>query len=174
MNENDINVTIGNEPYDFEPQSSDEGDTRPGSLSPNYPTSPTGAKGFKVERPPSRILPQYDAKRNVEVDLPLRRHRRQYEELSKSKKGRIFGMMQGDWTTRRVARQAQDVFDRPVVEKTVTSCRVEPAASFAAVQTQVAPSLRFPMSSRTIARYLVVGHLVSRRPLRVLSKIPTH
>ncbi|GFV31455.1 hypothetical protein TNCV_3462611 [Trichonephila clavipes] len=45
---------------------------------------------------------------------------------------------------------------------------VEPNALVGAVQTQAAPSLRASVSSRTIVRCLTEGHLVSRRPLRVL------
>ncbi|GFX07611.1 hypothetical protein TNCV_4158811 [Trichonephila clavipes] len=41
-----------------------------------------------------------------------------------------------------------------------------------AVQTPVAPSLLAPASSRTIARCLAKGYLVSRGPLRVLSMTP--
>ncbi|GFV09515.1 transposable element Tcb2 transposase [Trichonephila clavipes] len=38
----------------------------------------------------------------------------------------------------------------------------------------VAPSLRAPVSSRTIRRHLAEGHLGSRRPLHVLPLTPTH
>ncbi|GFT16508.1 transposable element Tcb1 transposase [Trichonephila clavipes] len=98
--------------------------------------------------------------------MPLRRFRRQYEQLSQFERGESIGMMETVWSARRVARQldrsdcvvrrtsgseichlhedqAQDALDRPVVEKTTTSCLAE-------------------------------GHLGSRRPLRVLPLTPTH
>ncbi|GFT97039.1 transposable element Tcb2 transposase [Trichonephila clavipes] len=50
----------------------------------------------------------------------------------------------------------------------------QPTASSAAIQTQIAPSLGAPVSSRTIRRRLAEGHLASRRPLRVLPLTPTH
>ncbi|GFY13320.1 transposable element Tcb2 transposase [Trichonephila clavipes] len=37
--------------------------------------------------------------------MPLRRFRRQYEQLSQFERERIIGMMQGEWSSRRVARQ---------------------------------------------------------------------
>ncbi|GFW51160.1 transposable element Tcb2 transposase [Trichonephila clavipes] len=52
--------------------------------------------------------------------------------------------------------------------------RVQPTASSAALQAQVAPSLGAPVSSRTIQRRLAEGHLGSWRPLRVLPLTPTH
>ncbi|GFX83168.1 transposable element Tcb2 transposase [Trichonephila clavipes] len=52
--------------------------------------------------------------------------------------------------------------------------RVQPTASSAAIQAQVAPSLRFPVPSRTIRRRLAEGHLGSQRPLRVLPLTLTH
>ncbi|GFV34651.1 transposable element Tcb2 transposase [Trichonephila clavipes] len=41
----------------------------------------------------------------VEVDMPLRRFRIQYEQLSQFERGRIIGMMEAGWSARRVARQ---------------------------------------------------------------------
>ncbi|GFS78900.1 uncharacterized protein TNCV_4341651 [Trichonephila clavipes] len=37
--------------------------------------------------------------------MPLRRFRRQYEQLSQFERGRIIGMMEAGWSDRRVARQ---------------------------------------------------------------------
>ncbi|GFU62553.1 transposable element Tcb1 transposase [Trichonephila clavipes] len=37
--------------------------------------------------------------------MPLRRCRRQYEQLSQFERGRIIGMMEVEWSARRVARQ---------------------------------------------------------------------
>ncbi|GFU90623.1 transposable element Tcb2 transposase [Trichonephila clavipes] len=56
----------------------------------------------------------------------------------------------------------------------VRNARVQPTASSAAIQAQVAPSLGAPVSSRTIRRRLAEGHLGSRRPLRMLPSMPTH
>ncbi|GFX48838.1 transposable element Tcb2 transposase [Trichonephila clavipes] len=55
----------------------------------------------------------------------------------------------------------------------VRNARVQPTASSAAFQAQVAPSLE-KVSSRTIRRCLAEGHLGSRCPLRVLPLTPTH
>ncbi|GFW87775.1 hypothetical protein TNCV_4487401 [Trichonephila clavipes] len=38
--------------------------------------------------------------------MSLRRHRRQYEQMSEFESGRIIGMMEVGWSARRVARQA--------------------------------------------------------------------
>ncbi|PRD35260.1 UNVERIFIED_CONTAM: hypothetical protein NCL1_12066 [Trichonephila clavipes] len=56
----------------------------------------------------------------------------------------------------------------------VRNARVQPTASSAATQAQVAPSLGAPVSSRTIRRQLAEGHLVSRCLLRVLPLMPSH
>ncbi|GFU70098.1 HTH_Tnp_Tc3_2 domain-containing protein [Trichonephila clavipes] len=45
---------------------------------------------------------------------------------------------------------------------------VQSTASSVAIQSQVAPSLRGPVSSRTIRRWLAEGHMGSRSPLCVL------
>ncbi|GFY29538.1 transposable element Tcb2 transposase [Trichonephila clavipes] len=37
--------------------------------------------------------------------MPLRRFRRQYEQLLQFERGRIIGMMEAGWSTRRVTRQ---------------------------------------------------------------------
>ncbi|GFW18307.1 HTH_Tnp_Tc3_2 domain-containing protein [Trichonephila clavipes] len=44
-------------------------------------------------------------KGRAEVDMPLRRFRRQYEQLSQFERGKIIGMMEAGWSARRVARQ---------------------------------------------------------------------
>ncbi|GFW04522.1 transposable element Tcb2 transposase [Trichonephila clavipes] len=56
----------------------------------------------------------------------------------------------------------------------VRNSRVQPTASSAAIQAQVAPSLVALVSFRTIRRRLTEGHLGSRHPLRVLPLTPTH
>ncbi|GFT21684.1 transposable element Tcb2 transposase [Trichonephila clavipes] len=43
--------------------------------------------------------------RRAEVDMPLCRFRRQYEQLSLFEKGRIIDMMEAGWSARRVSRQ---------------------------------------------------------------------
>ncbi|GFY35123.1 transposable element Tcb2 transposase [Trichonephila clavipes] len=134
--------------------------------------------------------------------MPLRRFRRQYEQLSQFEKGRIVGMMDAEWSAKRVARQLDcsdcvvrrywdwwirdmsftripgsgrhQQISRREDHHIVRNARVQPTASSAAIQTQVAPSLGTPVSSRTIRRHLAEGHLGSRRPLRVLLLTPTH
>ncbi|GFU63664.1 HTH_Tnp_Tc3_2 domain-containing protein [Trichonephila clavipes] len=93
--------------------------------------------------------------------MPLRRFRRQYEQLSQFERKRIIGMMEAGWSARRVARQLGH-----------TDC--VPIASSAAIQAQVAPSLRATVFSRTIRRRQGEGHLGSRHQLRVLPSTPTH
>ncbi|GFW87318.1 transposable element Tcb2 transposase [Trichonephila clavipes] len=67
-------------------------------------------------------------------------------------------------------RQTSHQEDRHIVR----NAHVQPTASSAAIQALVAPSLGYPVSSRTIRRRLAEGHLGSRRLLRVLSLTPTH
>ncbi|GFV65376.1 transposable element Tcb2 transposase [Trichonephila clavipes] len=134
--------------------------------------------------------------------MPLRCFQRQYEQLSQFERGRIIGMMEAGWSARRLARQLgrsdcvmRRSWDqwirkllftrRPGLEcprqtshredcHIVRNVRVQPTASSAAIQAQVAPSLGAPVSSRTIRGSLSSGHLRSRRPLRMLPLTPTH
>ncbi|GFX61515.1 transposable element Tcb2 transposase [Trichonephila clavipes] len=70
----------------------------------------------------------------------------------------------------RRSRQTSRREDGQIVRNT----RVQPTASFAAIQEQFESSLGAPVSSRTIRRHLAKGYLVSRCPLRVLPLTPTH
>ncbi|PRD25388.1 UNVERIFIED_CONTAM: hypothetical protein NCL1_41062 [Trichonephila clavipes] len=49
----------------------------------------------------------------------------------------------------------------------VRNARVQPTASSAAIQAQVAPSLGAPVSSRTIRRRLAEGHLGSHHVCKI-------
>ncbi|GFT91534.1 transposable element Tcb2 transposase [Trichonephila clavipes] len=107
--------------------------------------------------------------------------RRQYKQLS-HERGRILGMMEAGWSARRVARQlchsdcvVKRCWDQWIREisfsrrpgsrrpeqtslredrRIVRNARVQPTASSAAIQAQIAPSLGAPVSSRTIRRRL--------------------
>ncbi|GFT23172.1 transposable element Tcb2 transposase [Trichonephila clavipes] len=80
--------------------------------------------------------------------MPLRRFRRQYEQLSQFERGIIIGLMEDGWSARRSARQLGR-----------SDC-------------VVAPSLGAPVSSLTVRRRLAEGHLGSLCPLRVLPLTP--
>ncbi|GFX16799.1 transposable element Tcb2 transposase [Trichonephila clavipes] len=67
-------------------------------------------------------------------------------------------------------RQTSRREDRHIVR----NARVQPTASSAAIQAQIAPSLGALVSPRTIRRHLAEGHLGSRYLLRVLPLTPTH
>ncbi|PRD27859.1 UNVERIFIED_CONTAM: hypothetical protein NCL1_34158 [Trichonephila clavipes] len=109
-------------------------------------------------------------------------------------------MMEAGWSARRVAcqlgcsdcvvRRDQWIREMPFARKPgpgrpeQTSCRedrhnvrnkrVQPTASSATIQAQVAPSLEAPVFSRTLRRHLDEGHFGVPRPLRVLPLTPTH
>ncbi|GFW56347.1 transposable element Tcb2 transposase [Trichonephila clavipes] len=107
--------------------------------------------------------------------MPLRRFRRQYEQLSQFERGRIIGVMDAGWSARRVARQlgrsdcvVRRCWDQWIREMSFTrkpgsghprqtsgredyhivrNARVQPTASSAAIQEQIALSLEAPVSS---------------------------
>ncbi|GFY19588.1 transposable element Tcb2 transposase [Trichonephila clavipes] len=136
----------------------------------------------------------------AEVDMPLRRFRRQYKQLLQFERGRIIGMMEAGWSVRQVARQlgrsdyvVMKCWGQWIREMSFTrrpgsgrprqtsrledsyivrNSRVQPTASSIPIQAQVAPSLGTPVSSRIIRRRLAEGHLGSRHPLRVLPLTP--
>ncbi|GFY07425.1 transposable element Tcb2 transposase [Trichonephila clavipes] len=70
----------------------------------------------------------------------------------------------------RCPRQTSRREDRHIVR----NARIQPTASSAAIQAQVAASLGAPVSSRTVRRRTAEGHLRSWHPLRVLPLTPTH
>ncbi|GFX27414.1 uncharacterized protein TNCV_35111 [Trichonephila clavipes] len=133
--------------------------------------------------------------------MPLRRFRRQYEQLLQFERRRIIGMMEVGWSARRVAHQLglsgcvmRRCWDQWIQEMSFTqrpgsgrprqtsrredhhivrNACVQPTASSAAIQAQVAPSLGTPEFSRTIRRRLAEGHLGSRHPLCVLPLTPS-
>ncbi|GFT16418.1 transposable element Tcb2 transposase [Trichonephila clavipes] len=76
--------------------------------------------------------------------------------------------------TRRPGSERPRQTNRREDHHIIRHARFEPPASLAAVLTQAAPSLRVPVSSRTIAWHLTKGNMVSRRPLRRLPMTPTH
>ncbi|GFV62712.1 transposable element Tcb2 transposase [Trichonephila clavipes] len=110
--------------------------------------------------------------------MSLRRFRRQYEQLSQFERGRIISRMEAEWSVRQVARQlgrsdcvVRRCWDQWIREMSFTrrtgsghprqtsrrgnrhivrNARVQPTASSATIQEQVAPSLGAPVSSRTI------------------------
>ncbi|GFX86786.1 transposable element Tcb2 transposase [Trichonephila clavipes] len=105
--------------------------------------------------------------------MPLRRFRRQYEQLSPFERGRIIGIMEGRWSARPGSRHSQQT-SRREDRHIVRNARVQPTTSSAAIQAQVAPSLGAPVSSRIIRRRLAEGYLGSWCPLYVLPLTPSH
>ncbi|GFU85107.1 uncharacterized protein TNCV_1553701 [Trichonephila clavipes] len=77
--------------------------------------------------------------------LPLRRFRRQYEQLPQFERGRIIGMLEAGWSARRVARQLGCsgcvVTSHREDLHIVRNARVQPNFSSSTIQAQVAPSL---------------------------------
>ncbi|GFX33579.1 transposable element Tcb2 transposase [Trichonephila clavipes] len=116
----------------------------------------------------------------------LRRFRKQYEQLSQFESERTTGMIEAGWSSRRVTRQlgrsdcvVRRCWEQWIQEMSFTrrpgsgrprqtslledrhivrNARVQPTASSAAIQAQVAPSLGALVSSRTIRRRLADGH----------------
>ncbi|GFW88622.1 transposable element Tcb2 transposase [Trichonephila clavipes] len=109
-------------------------------------------------------------KGRAEVDMSLRRFRRQCEQLLQFERGRIIGMREAGWSARRVARQlgrssdyvVRRCWDQWIREMSFTrrpgsgrlrqksrreyhhiirNERVQPTTSSAAIQAQVEPSL---------------------------------
>ncbi|GFY27374.1 HTH_Tnp_Tc3_2 domain-containing protein [Trichonephila clavipes] len=129
--------------------------------------------------------------------MPLRRFPGQYEQLSQFDKRRIIDVMEVGWSARRVAHQlvhsdcdVRRCWDQWIQEMSFTrrpgsgrppqtsrredhhivkNARVQPTASSAAIQAQVAPSLGALVSSRTMRRCLAERHL---GPRRLLSGLP--
>ncbi|GFV51990.1 transposable element Tcb2 transposase [Trichonephila clavipes] len=70
----------------------------------------------------------------------------------------------------RHPRQTSHREDRHILR----NAHVQLTASSEAIQSQVAPSIRAPVASRTIRRRLFEEHMGSRRPLRVLPLMPIY
>ncbi|GFX54496.1 HTH_Tnp_Tc3_2 domain-containing protein [Trichonephila clavipes] len=135
--------------------------------------------------------------------MPLRRNRRQYEQLTDCDRGRIIGLREAGWSNRRIGRHlGQERYGSCSVLATVDQQKVEcsvaegqdvpgtqmiaedrairrvatsaPTTSLASIQRHLPPS-RHPVPSReTIRRRLTEVGLRSRRPLRRLPLTPHH
>ncbi|GFV39463.1 HTH_Tnp_Tc3_2 domain-containing protein [Trichonephila clavipes] len=134
--------------------------------------------------------------------MPLRRNRRQYEQLTDFDRGRIISLREAGWSNRRIGRhlgRSDMVFAR-CWQQWITEGRVyrrggsgrprntndredrairrvitsAPTTSLASIQRHLPPS-RHPVPSReTIRRRLTEVGLRSRRPLRRLPLTPHH
>ncbi|GFW05107.1 hypothetical protein TNCV_599011 [Trichonephila clavipes] len=107
--------------------------------------------------------------------MPLRRLRRQYEQLLQYEMWRIIGMMEAGPSACQVARQlgrsdCVDALDRLVVEITATS---EEMHTYNPLLHDRHPGTgsTFSVSSRTIRMHLPDGHFGSRCPIRVGSSL---
>lgn len=125
----------------------------------------------------------------------LYRHRRKYD-LSELQRSRIIAMIESQlsalWVTSRPRPFWLRCWDKCMRENShfspnpgrlhqtnnseeryiIHHAPIAPNSSLFTIQTQVAPLLKAPMSVRSIPMYLAKGHLVSRRPFRVLSMTP--
>ncbi|GFV54698.1 transposable element Tc1 transposase [Trichonephila clavipes] len=134
--------------------------------------------------------------------MPLRRNRRQYEQLTDFDRGRIIGLREAGWSNRRIGRHLgrSDMVVARCWQQWITEGRVHrrggsgrprntndredrairrvatsaPTTSLASIQRHLPPS-RHPVPSReTIRRRLTEVGLRSRRPLRRLPLTPHH
>ncbi|GFW32887.1 HTH_Tnp_Tc3_2 domain-containing protein [Trichonephila clavipes] len=134
--------------------------------------------------------------------MPLRRNRRQYEQLTDFDRGRIIGLREAGWSNRRIDRHLgrSDMVVARCWQQWITEGRVyrrggsgrprntndredrairrvgtsAPTTSLASIQRHLPPS-RHPVPSReTIRRRLTEVGLRSRRPLRRLPLTPHH
>ncbi|GFX68963.1 transposable element Tcb1 transposase [Trichonephila clavipes] len=134
--------------------------------------------------------------------VPLRRNRRQYEQLTDFDRGRIIGLREAGWSNRRIGRHLgrSDMVVARCWQQWITEGRVyrrggsgrprntndredrairrvatsAPTTSLASIQRHLPPS-RHPVPSReTIRRRLTEVGLRSRRPLRRLPLTPHH
>ncbi|GFU25581.1 transposable element Tcb1 transposase [Trichonephila clavipes] len=132
--------------------------------------------------------------------MPLRRNRRQYEQLTDFDRGRIIGLREAGWSNRRIGRPLgrSDMVVARCWQQWITEGRVyrrggsgrprntndredrairrvatsAPTTSLASIQRHLPPS-RHPVPSReTIRRRLTEVGLRSRRPLRRLPLTP--
>ncbi|GFT56359.1 HTH_Tnp_Tc3_2 domain-containing protein [Trichonephila clavipes] len=134
--------------------------------------------------------------------MPLRRNRRQYEQLTYFDRDRIIGLREAGWSNRRIGRPLgrSDMVVARCWQQWITEGRVyrrggsgrprntndredrairrvatsAPTTSLASIQRHLPPS-RHPVPSReTIRRRLTEVGLRSRRPLRRLPLTPHH
>ncbi|GFV31322.1 transposable element Tc1 transposase [Trichonephila clavipes] len=99
--------------------------------------------------------------------MPLRRNRRQYEQLTDFDRGRIIGLREEGWSNRRIGRHLgrSDMVVARCWQQWITEGRVYRRGG---VRTHPVPS------RETIRRRLTEVGLRSRRPLRRLPLTPHH
>ncbi|GFT31440.1 transposable element Tcb1 transposase [Trichonephila clavipes] len=134
--------------------------------------------------------------------MPLRRNRRQYEQLTNFDRGRIIGLREAGWSNRRIGRHLgrSDMVVARCWQQWITEGRVyrrggsgrprntndredrairrvatsAPTTSLASIQRHLPPSRHAVPSRETIRRRLTEVGLRSRRPLRRLPLTPHH
>ncbi|GFU97145.1 HTH_Tnp_Tc3_2 domain-containing protein [Trichonephila clavipes] len=107
--------------------------------------------------------------------MPLRRNRRQYEQLTDFDRGRIIGLREAGWSNRRIGRHLgrSDMVVARCWQQWITEGRVYRHGRHRFNATL--PPSRHPVPSReTIRRRLTEVGLRSRRPLRRLPLTPHH
>ncbi|GFX20900.1 transposable element Tcb2 transposase [Trichonephila clavipes] len=108
------------------------------------------------------FLPEVLLKGSVKLLIPLRRNRRQYEQLTDFDRGRIIGLREAGWSNRRIGRHLgrSDMVVARCWQQWITEGRVYRRGGH-------------PVPSReTIRRRLTEVGLRSRRPLRRLPLTP--
>ncbi|GFT35996.1 HTH_Tnp_Tc3_2 domain-containing protein [Trichonephila clavipes] len=98
--------------------------------------------------------------------MPLRRNRRQYEQLTDFDRGRIIGLREAGWSNRRIGRHLgrSDMVVAQCWQQWITE---------ASIQRHLPPS-RHPVPSKETIRRRLTEVLRSRRPLRRLPLTPHH
>lgn len=134
--------------------------------------------------------------------MPLRRNRRQYEQLTEFERGRIVGLREAGWSNRRIGRHLgrSDMVVARCWQQWITEGRVyrrggsgrprntneredrairraatsAPTTSLASIRRHLPPSRHPVVSRETIRRRLADAGIRSRRPLRRLPLTPHH
>ncbi|GFX00967.1 transposable element Tcb1 transposase [Trichonephila clavipes] len=112
--------------------------------------------------------------------MPLRRFRRQYEQLSQFERGESWaGWKLGGQLGEKLLNQVQDALDQPIVKKTATAIKMHAYSQLlhqppSRPPSHRPPSLVSPLSSQTRRRRLAEGHLVLLCSSRVLPLTPIH
>ncbi|XP_023210485.1 uncharacterized protein LOC111613368 [Centruroides sculpturatus] len=134
--------------------------------------------------------------------MPLRRNRRQYEQLTEFERGRIVGLREAGWSNRHIGRHLcrSDMVVARCWQQWMTEGRVyhrrgsgrprntneredrairraatsTPTMSLSSIQRHLPPSRHTVASRETIRRRLADAGIRSRRPLRRLPLTPHH
>ncbi|GFW52057.1 transposable element Tcb2 transposase [Trichonephila clavipes] len=122
---------------------------------------------------PSHLVESHSGKEDYgKRNMPGKRARRHFSQLSEFERGLIIGMKTAGWSTHRVADQVDrsEKTTRRENRRIVRQALVDPTVTRSTIRADVSVAI----VTQTISRHLAEANLKSKRPFRALPLTPEH